>query len=89
MNHDTESLLPVEVPLEALTADAVKGVIENFILREGTDYGTSEVPYDVKAKQILKQIEKGDVKIAFDPNTETVTLLTSKEWKKLTQQEDH
>lgn len=86
MNHETEEMPPVEIPLESLTTEAVNGVIENFILREGTDYGVSEVPYEVKAKQVLRQIEKGDVKIAFDPNTETVTLLTNKEWKKLTRQ---
>lgn len=79
---------PIEIPLESLSVEAVNGVVENFILREGTDYGASEISYEAKARQVLRQIEKGDVKIAFDPNTETVTLLTQREWYKLTQSKE-
>lgn len=85
---EMENIPPVEIPSESLSTVALNGVIENFILREGTDYGVSETPYETKVKQVLKQIERGDVKIAFDPNTETVTLLTKKEWNKLTQLEE-
>lgn len=78
-----EQLPPVEIPREALSEDALQGIIEGFILREGTDYGREEAGFESKYKQILRQIEKSDVKIIFDPNTETVGLITLPEWKRL------
>jgi uncharacterized protein YheU (UPF0270 family) len=76
-------LPPLEIPLEQLSQDALHGIIESFILREGTDYGREEVHFETKYRQIQKQIEKGDAKIVFDPNTETVSLVTVNEWRNL------
>lgn len=75
---------PIEIPLEALSEVLLIGVIDNFIQREGTDYGRVEISYDSKMDQILRQIKAGKVKIVFDPNSESVTLLTQVEWEKLT-----
>lgn len=74
---------PVEVPAEAISAEALDSLIESFILREGTDYGRVEISLDAKKEQLHKQLKKGDIKITFDPNTETVSLMTLNEWKKL------
>ena len=51
-------------------------------MRDGTDYGASEASYDTKVEAVRKQIKKGDVKIVFDPNTESVTIMTKHEWLK-------
>lgn len=73
---------PIEVSKDDLSEAALRGVIENFIQREGTDYGVSEVAHETKVQQLQKQIEKGHVRIVFDPNTESVTLMTEQEWKR-------
>lgn len=75
---------PVEVPAEVLSAEALDGLVEDFILREGTDYGAVEVSLEAKKQQIYRQLKKGDIKITFDPNTETVSLMTSRDWQKIT-----
>lgn len=77
--------IPVEILPHQLSESALKGIIENFILREGTDYGLAEVSYESKEKQILKQIDKGEIKIIFDQSSETVSLLTASDFKKLMQ----
>lgn len=74
---------PVEIPLEVLSEDALKGIIESFIQHEGTDYGREEALLETKYKQILKQLQKGDAKLIFDPNTESPAILTATEWKRL------
>lgn len=66
---------PVLIPVEALSDDVLDGIIDNFILRYGTDYGATEVSYESRVAQVKRQIKSGHVKIYFDPNTETVTLL--------------
>lgn len=70
-----DQALPVEIPQNILSASALSGVIVNFIEREGTDYGAIEVSLSTKIEQIKKQLHSGDIKIIFDPNTETVTLV--------------
>ena len=77
-----EILPPVLVPLEVLSAETLDSLIESFILREGTDYGAHEVSLETKMEQIRKQLKKSDIKIVFDPNSESVTLMTTHEWKK-------
>ncbi|MNL08417.1 hypothetical protein D3C87_1291360 [compost metagenome] len=76
-------LPPVEIPLEALSADALQGIIENFIQREGTDYGANEASLEAKVAQIRKQLSRGDVKVVFDHESESVSLLTKTDWLKL------
>ena len=83
MDIEKESQPPVEVPLDALNEDTIRAIIESFILREGTDYGREEVGFEMKVTQVEKQLAKGDVKIVFDPNTETVGIVTAHEWAKL------
>lgn len=82
MSEDQEPLPPIEIPIANLSEEALTGVIDNFFQREGTDYGAVEISYETKMQQIRRQIEKGQIKIVFDPNTESVTLMTLLEWKK-------
>ena len=63
------------VPFENLSTDALMGVIEDFINREGTDYGIHEVDHETKVEQIRAQLRSGQALIAFDNNTETVTII--------------
>lgn len=67
------------IPHQQLSADALQGLIEEFITREGTDYGWEEVALASKVAQVKRQIEKGDVVIVFDPASESVGLLTKRD----------
>tara|TARA_B110001454_G_scaffold16145_1_gene14570 strand:+ start:54590 stop:54868 length:279 start_codon:yes stop_codon:yes gene_type:complete len=80
--------IPIEITPSQLSPDALNGIIENFILREGTDYGVVEVEFEKKKSQIQKQIDRGDVKIVYDQSTETVSLLTANDFKKLQKKMD-
>ena len=71
---------PIEVPAEHLDSEVLRNLIESFVLREGTDYGAVEINLSTKIEQVSKQILRGDVKIVFDPNSETVTLMTAKDF---------
>ena len=71
---------PVEIPLDLLSAEALAGIINDFIGREGTDYGLHELTHDKKVEQIRRQIAKGDIRIIFEATSESVTLITQKDW---------
>lgn len=44
------------------------------MLREGTDYGEREHSLEQKVAQVRAQLERGQARILFDPETNTVTL---------------
>lgn len=64
----------MEIPPEQLSDAALRGIIEEFITREGTEYGASEVPLDSKVANVAAQIRRGEVVIDFDPITDTVDI---------------
>lgn len=75
--------IPIEIQPEQLSDEAIAGIIENFILREGTDYGSVEVSFERKSEQIRQQIDCGEIKIVFVQDSETINLLTNREFKLL------
>lgn len=65
--HHVNFATVVKVPKQRLSADALRGVVESFVLREGTDYGHKEFSLDEKCAAVVRQIERGEVEIWFDP----------------------
>ncbi len=75
--------LPLEISSEQISTEILDAIIESFIMREGTDYGVHEALMETKLNQVKKQIKNGDVKIIFEQSTETVSLITESDFKKL------
>ena len=67
----------VKIPYEQLSPDALHDVIEEFVTRDGTDYGEVEVPLDTKIAQVMAQLKSGKAVIVFDQETESCTVLRS------------
>jgi uncharacterized protein len=70
----SEAPEPVEVPYRELSAELLHAVIESFVLREGTDYGEREYSFEDKVAHVMRQLKKGEAKILFDPESESVTI---------------
>ena len=71
----TDTVEPVVVPYTELSEDALRGVIESFVLREGTEYGERDFSLDQKVGHVLRQLRRGEARIVFDPATETVDIV--------------
>jgi len=65
---------PVEVPYGELPGELLNAVIESFVLREGTDYGEKELSLEDKVARVISQLKRGEAKILFDPESESVTI---------------
>jgi len=63
------------VPYAELSADALRGVVESFVLREGTDYGSREYSLEQKVGHVMRQLHRGEARIVFDPDTESVQII--------------
>lgn len=75
--RDVEEGAPVRVAPGQLEPDTLRAVIESFVLREGTDYGLHETSLEVKVAQVLRQVQRGEVHITFDPGTASVNLVVA------------
>jgi uncharacterized protein len=72
---DQEPSEPVVVPHTELAAEVLRAVVESFVLREGTDYGEMEFSLDQKVARVMRQLERGEAQILFDPETESVAIV--------------
>jgi uncharacterized protein YheU (UPF0270 family) len=67
----------LEIPKESISTDILQAIIKEFVLQEGTDYGHSEYSLESKIERVNKQLDKGLIKIFFDPETETAFLASA------------
>jgi uncharacterized protein YheU (UPF0270 family) len=65
----------VEIDHRALSAEALRGLIEGFVGREGTDYGLHEKTLDEKVADVLRQLEAGKAQITFDFASQSVNIV--------------
>ena len=63
------------IPWNSLSEEALRGVIEEFITREGTEYGLVEYGLSKKVDQIRRQLREGLVRVVFDAETNSVSLV--------------
>lgn len=73
----------MRIPPDQLSKEALIGLIEAFINREGTDYGELEIPMATKIEQIKAQLDRGEIVIVFDTASESVNLITAEEYGSL------
>lgn len=72
---ETDAPEPVEVPYTELSAELLHAVVESYVLREGTDYGEREVSLQDKVSGVIRQLQRREAKIVFDPETDSVTIV--------------
>ena len=65
----------MEIPYKQLSKHTLLAVIEEFISREGTDYGHREYTLDEKVKKVKSQLVKGEIKLLFDSETSSCNLV--------------
>ncbi|MGR5321880.1 YheU family protein [Vibrio alfacsensis] len=62
------------IPWQDIAPETLENLIREFVLREGTDYGTVEISLRDKIDQVKSQLEKGEAVIVFSELHETVDI---------------
>jgi uncharacterized protein len=75
VSEDNEPTEPVVVRYTELSEEALRGVLESFVLREGTEYGERDFSLDQKVAQVVNQLRRGEARIVFDPQSETIDIV--------------
>jgi len=71
----------IVIPVSQLQEETLNNILEEFITREGTDYGDYEVSLQQKVDRLKRQIVQGDVVVVFDSVLESVNLMTKKDYE--------
>jgi uncharacterized protein len=72
---EDEASKPVEVPHSELAPETLRAVIESFVLREGTDYGAQDVSFERKVADVMRQLDRREAVIFYDPGTDSVDIV--------------
>ena len=60
----------LKVPPERLQAEVLNALLEEYASRDGTDYGEREVSLLGKVQSLTAQIERGELAILYDSDSE-------------------
>ena len=72
----------VEIPAEELTPEVLRGLVEEFVTRDGTDYGTVERSLEEKIEDALAQLRSGEARVVFDPVSESANIVLTRDLSK-------
>ncbi|MEN6620218.1 MAG: YheU family protein [Smithella sp.] len=65
------------VPVNKLSASALRGVIEEFISRQGIDSGETEASLTAGVRQVKQKLLNGSAVLIFDDETATTGILSA------------
>jgi uncharacterized protein YheU (UPF0270 family) len=69
----------VELDPDQLSPGALRGLVEEYVTREGTDYGQGDWSLEDKVSQVFRQLEKGEARIVFDLELGSASIVTAPE----------
>ena len=64
------------IPYEKLSPEALFGLIEEFITRDGTDSGYTEKSIEENVEMVMVQLRRGDAFIVYDEATQTANIIS-------------
>ncbi|QTA86764.1 UPF0270 [Desulfonema magnum] len=71
----------VIIPYDQLTPEALQGLIEEFVTREGTEYGDRTFSLEEKVAQVRSQLKSGKALITYDERNQTCNIVSEKQMK--------
>ena len=74
--------------MSELTQEALLGIVDAFILREGTDYGQQDYTLEEKRQRVIAMLQGDKAEICFYPENEHIDIVlndcTNKRLRKTT-----
>ncbi len=69
----------IELSPDQLSPEALRGLVEEFVSRDGTDYGAVERSFEEKIARVTAQLASGEARLVFDPETETANIVAARD----------
>ena len=71
------------IPWQSLSEEALCGVLEEYITRDGTDYGASELSLETRLQRARQQLKNGDVQLVFNSIEQSCQVITREQAREL------
>lgn len=69
------------IPIDQVSQETLKAIIESFVLREGTDYGEDEANMADKISEVKQQLMQGDAVLVYSELYETVDIVSADRYR--------
>lgn len=74
------------IPYQELNPDTLYAIADEFVSREGTDYGAVEVSHQNKVEQVVRQIKAGEAFILYSELHESCTIISRQQFQQRQQE---
>lgn len=68
----------IDVPHERLEPETLRSLIEEFVTRDGADWGDAGGTLEEKVGQVMQQLRSRKVKIVFELNSQTANIVVNR-----------
>ncbi len=75
----------VEVPWESLESGTLQNLLEEFVTRDGTDYGEHESSLQSRVRQVAQGLKEGRYLIVFSQSQALANIVECEQWRLLNQ----
>ncbi len=65
----------IEVPWTDLAPETLRNLAEEFVTRDGTDYGATEKSLDEKVRGLMAELRRGEAKIYFESESGSINIV--------------
>ena len=66
----------IKIPYDQLSTETLETLITEFVARDATDYGETEVSLERKVEQVKKQLQSDKAIIVFNGSTQTCNIVS-------------
>ena len=67
------------IPHDRLSSEALQGLIEEFVTRDGTDTGYTKGNLEKNVDMVMRQLKRGDAFVVYDEVTQTANIMPKEE----------
>lgn len=67
------------IPWQALSAEALQGLVEEFVTRDGTDYGAIETALATRVEQVKRALQRGELVVVYSEAHEQANIMPAEQ----------
>lgn len=65
------------IPHKQISADTLQAIVEEFVSREGTDYGHLAYTLESKTRAVIQQLDNGEAHVVYDEESESCSIVSA------------
>jgi len=65
----------VEIPYQEINPEILRNMIEEFVSRDGSDWGDAGGSMEAKIEQVLRQFKVRKIKVVFDLTSQSANII--------------